>query len=190
MGSEEAKKQNQEQHNSEQHNNSQEQNQNTQNQSQTQPAPDPEKILQEKLKELGFNSLEELKALKEKAEKASKESPEDKNLKEELTKLQTQLKELESAYRTEKVRASIVASATKLGVIDPDMVVLLAKEKAEVKDGKVLVDGKTVEEFLSELKEQKPYLFRASDKEGSGAGVAKEPPKEKSTDEKLSKLLD
>lgn len=70
------------------------------------------------------------------------------------------------------------------------MVVLLAKEKAEVKDGKVLVDGKTVEEFLSELKEQKPYLFRASDKEGSGAGVAKEPPKEKSTDEKLSKLLD
>jgi len=155
-----------------------------------QPQPvDPEKLLQEKLKELGFNSLDELKALKEKAEKASKESPEDKNLKEELTKLQTQLKELETAYRTEKVRASIVASATKLGVIDPDVVVLLAKEKAEVKDGKVFIDGKPAEEFLKELKERKPYLFRASDKEGSGAGIAKEPPKEKSTDEKLAKLL-
>jgi hypothetical protein len=68
-------------------------------------------------------------------------------------------------------------------------VVLLAKEKAEVKDGKVFIDGKPAEEFLKELKERKPYLFRASDKEGSGAGIAKEPPKEKSTDEKLAKLL-
>jgi len=162
----------------------------TQPSPENQPQPvDPEKLLQEKLKELGFNSLDELKALKEKAEKASKEFPEDKNLKEELNKLQSQLKELETAYRTEKVRASIVASATKLGVIDPDVVVLLAKEKADVKDGKVFIDGKPVEEFLKELKEKKPYLFRASDKEGSGAGIAKEPPKEKSTDEKLAKLL-
>ncbi|GEM_PF-6840214 len=157
-------------------------------QNQTQPV-DPDKLLAEKLKELGFNSIEELKALKEKAEKAAKEAPEDKNLKEELSKLQNQLKELETAYRTEKVRASIVASATKLGVIDPEMVVLLAKEKAEVKDGKVFIDGKPVEDFLKELKEQKPYLFRASDKEGSGAGIAKEPLKQKSTDEKLAQLI-
>jgi len=150
---------------------------------------DTEKLFQEKLKELGFNSLEELKALKEKAEKASKESPEDESLKEELSRLQNQLKELESAYRTEKVRASLVSAATTLGVIDPDMVFLLAKEKAEVKDGKVFIEGKPAEEFLKNLKEQKPYLFKASDKEGSGAGIAKEPPKEKSTDEKLSKLL-
>ncbi len=154
------------------------------------PQPvDPEKLLAEKLKELGFNSIEELKALKEKAEKASKESPEDENLKKEFEKLQNQLNQLQTAYKTEKVRASIIASATKLGVIDPEMVVLLAREKAEVKDGKVLVDGKPVEEFLKELKEQKPYLFRASDKEGSGAGISKEPPKEKSTDEKLAKLI-
>jgi len=152
--------------------------------------PDPEKLLQEKLKELGFNSLEELKELKEKAEKASQQAPEDKKLKEELNKLQTQIKELETAYRTEKVRVSIITSATKLGVIDPDMVFLLAKEKAEVRDGKVLIDGKPVEDFLKELKEKKPYLFKASDKEGSGAGVAKEPQREKSTDEKLSKLLE
>ena len=161
------------------------------NEPNNQPAPvDPEKLLAEKLKELGFNSIEELKALKEKAEKASKESPEDKSLKEEFEKLQSQLNQLQTAYKTEKVRASIIASATKLGVIDPEMVVLLAKEKAEITDGKVLVDGKPVEEFLKELKEQKPYLFKASDKEGSGAGIAKEPPKEKSTDEKLAKLLD
>ncbi|SMO77234.1 hypothetical protein SAMN06269117_12916 [Balnearium lithotrophicum] len=165
------------------------QNQQTQT-NQTTPASNPDEILKEKLKELGFSSLEEIKALKEKVEKAHKESPEDKNLKEEFEKLQSQIKELETAYRTEKVRASIVTSATKMGVIDPDMVFLLAKEKAEVKDGKVIIDGKTPEEFLKELKEAKPYLFKASDKEGSGAGVAKEPAREKSTDEKLSKLLE
>ncbi len=183
MGSEETKKQ-------EQHTQNQ-QDQDTQNQpqSQPQPSPDPEKLFQEKLKELGFSSLEELKELKEKAEKASKNSPEDQKLKEELTRLQSQLKELETAYRTEKVRSSITSAAASLGVIDPDVVFLLAKEKAEVKDGKVLIDGKPTEDFLKELKEKKPYLFRASDKEGSGAGVAKEPPKEKSTEEKLSKLL-
>ena len=181
MGSEETKKQS---------NDSQEQNQSTQNQPQGQSASDPEKLLQEKLKELGFNSLDELKELKEKAEKLSKESPEDKNLQEEVTKLQNQLKELETAYRTEKVRASLVSAATSLGVIDPDVVFLLAKEKGEVKDGKVFIDGKSPEEFLKELKEKKPYLFRASDKEGSGAGVAKEPPREKTPQEKLSKLLE
>ena len=163
---------------------------NTVSQQEGNPQPvDPEKLLTEKLKELGFNSIEEVKELKEKAEKASQQSPEDKKLKEELSKLQTQIKELETAYRTEKVRASIITSATKFGVIDPDLVVLLAKERAEVKDGKVVVDGKPVEEFLRELKEQKPYLFKASDKEGSGAGIAKEPQREKSTDEKLAKLL-
>jgi len=100
----------------------------TQNQQQSQTAPNPDEILKEKLKELGFSSIEEIKELKEKAEKAHKESPQDKNLKEEFEKLQSQLKELETAYRTEKVRASIITSATKLGVIDPDMVFLLAKE--------------------------------------------------------------
>ncbi len=155
-----------------------------QDKKQQEPKVNPDEILAQKLKELGFNSIDDLKQLKAEYEKLTKQSQEkNKSLEEKLS-------QLENLYKTEKVRAEVLKIANQIGAIDPEDIFIYAKDKAVItEDGKVLIDNKPVEEFLKELKEKKPHWFKADDKQGSGATNVKEPKKELSPQEKLAKIL-
>jgi len=139
---------------------------------------------------LGFNSIEELKAFIEAQRKKegdftkileAKEREFQKKLEtyeKKLSELQTQLQEREQALQqkeTELKNLVITNTLTKVaaekGVLDPEVFLALTQGKAELtEDGKVVIEGKDPAEFVESLKEQKPFLFKASDKQGSGAG--------------------
>ncbi len=145
----------------------------------------PDEIVAQKLKELGFNSIDEIKKLKTEYENLVKQSQEkDKTLEEKLS-------HLENLYKTEKVRAEVLKIANQLGAIDPEDIFIFAKENAKLsEDGKILIADKTPEEFLKQLKEKKPHWFKADEKQGSGASSTKEPKKELSAKEKLAKIFE
>ena len=135
-----------------------------------------QEAVQEFIKQFGLEKPEQIKQLMEKAKQAE----------EKTTTVETLQKELESfkkAYEMEKITNAVVSAAAQMNVIDPETVMLMAKEKAQVKDGKVLIDGKPVEDFLKELKEKKPFLFKAI--EGEGSGIT--PQKSEVKNENLSK---
>jgi len=144
----------------------------------------PDEIVAKKLKELGFNSLEEVKKVKKEYEKLSKQA------KEQNKSLEEKLAQLENLYKTEKVRSEIIKLATKYNAIEPEDIFILAKENAKLtEDGKILISDKPPEEFIKELKEKRPHWFKADDKEGSGTSNVKEPKKELSPQEKLAKIF-
>jgi flagellar motor protein MotB len=144
-------------------------------QSQTQqPSIDPTKL------------LEEIQALKAELE-ALKKKPE--NTKEEEDEVKKKLKELETfkqKYYEEKVRNAILSAAKE--AVDPEAVFIFLSKKAEVsEDGRVLIDGKPVEEAVKELLEKKPYLRKVEKRKGSNPPpVAGEPKKQKSPREIFS----
>jgi hypothetical protein len=139
---------------------------------------------------LGFNSVEELKAFIETQRKKegdftkileAKEREFQKKLEtyeKKLSELQTRLQEKEQTLQqkeTELKNLVITNTLTKVaaekGVLDPEVFLALTQGKAELaEDGKVVIEGKDPAEFVESLKEQKPFLFKASDKQGSGAG--------------------
>ncbi|NPA54068.1 MAG: hypothetical protein GXO21_05305 [Aquificae bacterium] len=136
----------------------------------------------QKLKELGFNSLEEVAKLKEEYNKILKQKEHNKSLEEKLLKL-------EKLYKTEKIRSEVIKLATKYNAIEPEDLFILTKEKAEItEDGNIFIDGKPLEEFVKELKEKRPHWFKADDKEGSGTSGIKEPKRELSAREKIAKI--
>lgn len=120
-----------------------------------------QEAVQEFVKQFGLEKPEQIKELMEKAKQAEEKTT-------TVEQLQSELQNFKKAYEMEKVSNAVLSEANKMGVIDPELVMLMVKEKAEVKDGKVLVNGKSVEEFLKELKEKKPHLFKATEGEGSG----------------------
>ena len=154
-------------------------------QKQQEPKVNPDEIVAQKLKELGFNSVDEIKKLKAEYEKLTKQSQE-KN-----KSLEEKLNQLETLYKTEKVRSEILKLANKYGAIEPEDIFILAKENAKLtEDGKILISDKPPEEFIKELKEKRPHWFKADDKQGSGTTNVKEPKKELSPQEKLAKILE
>jgi len=148
---------------------------------------------------LGFNSVEELKAFVEAQRKKegdftkileTKEREFQKKLEsyeKKLSELQAQLQEKEQALQQKEtelknlvVKSTLTKLAAEKGVLDPEVVLALVSGKAELtEDGKVVIEGKPAEEFLEGLKEQKPFLFKASEKEGSGAGSNPAPASQK-----------
>ena len=123
---------------------------------------------------------EEIRQLKRELE-ALKKSPE--NTKDEEDEVKKKIKELETfkqKYYEEKVRNSIFSAAKE--AVDPEVVYLFFRNKAQVsEDGKVLIDGKPVEEAVKELLEKKPYLKKVPSRKGSNPPpVAGEPKKPKS----------
>ena len=59
--------------------------------------------------------------------------------------------------------------ASRLGAVDPKVVLALVAPKAEVtEEGKVLIEGKHAEEAIKALLSEKPYLAKASETSGSG----------------------
>jgi len=125
--------------------------------------------------------LEEIHNLKKELE-ALKKSPEG-TKQEEEDEVKRKLKELETfkqKYYEEKIRNSIISAAKE--AVDPEAVYILLKGKAELsEDGKVLVDGKPVEEAVKELLEKKPYLKKVPIRKGSNPPpIAGEPIKQKS----------
>ena len=153
-------------------------------QNQQEPKVNPDEIVAQKLKELGFNSIDEIRKLKAEYEKLTKQSQE-KN-----KSLEEKLNQLEKLYKTEKVRAEVLKTANQIGAIDPEDIFIYAKDKAVItEEGKILIEDKTVEDFLKQLKEKKPHWFKADDKEGSGTSNVKEPKKELSPQEKLAKIF-
>jgi len=77
--------------------------------------------------------------------------------------------EWRARYQETLKRSQITALAAKLGAVDPEVVLALVSDKAEVtEDGRVLIDGKPAEEALRELLSKKPYLAKASETVGSG----------------------
>ena len=153
---------------------------------------------------LGFNSLEELKAFVEAQRKKegdftkileAKEREFQKKLEayeKKLSELQTQLQEREQALQQKEaelknlvITNTLTKVAAEKGVLDPEVFLALVSGKAELTDdGKVVIEGKDLAEFVESLKEQKPFLFKASEKEGSGAGS---PPSPASKKEELLK---
>ena len=77
-------------------------------------------------------------------------------------------------YEETVKRAAITAAAARLNAVDPEVVLALVAERAEVRDGKVFINNKDVETALRELFAEKPYLVKAapagsgSPPEGSG----------------------
>ena len=142
---------------------------------------DVEAKIQEELdrraKELGFESWDDLQS--KHLERLGRYEEIIEKTKEKYSREAQKAKEEAERYRRMYeetiLRSEIRTRATEMGAVDPDVVYELMSRKAEVKDGKVLVDGKSVEEALKELFEQKPYLVKASGKEGSGAGHQAEP---------------
>ncbi|GEM_PF-3079361 len=148
---------------------------------------------------LGFSSIEELKAFVEAQRKKegdftkileAKEKEFQKKLEayeKRLKELQVQLQEREQALQqkeTELKNLVITNTLTKLaaekGILDPEVFLALTQGKAELtEDGKVMIEGKNPTEFIESLKEQKPFLFKASEKEGSGAGNQPSPASKK-----------
>ncbi len=142
------------------------------------PPMDLEKAKQEAinefLKQFGFEKPDQLKEIVEKAKQADEKTT-------TLEQLQSELQNFKKAYETEKIQNAVLSAASKMNVLDPELVMLMAKEKAKVENGKVLIDGKPVEEFLNELKQQKPHLFKAV--EGEGSGTKPQPPENKKYEE-------
>jgi len=148
---------------------------------------------------LGFNSIDELKAFVEAQRKKegdftkileAKEREFQKKLEsyeKKLAELQAQLQEKEQALQQKEtelknlvVKSTLTKLAAEKGVLDPEVFLALVSGKAEVnEDGSVLIDGKPADEFVEALKEQKPFLFKASEKEGSGAGSNPAPASQK-----------
>jgi len=134
---------------------------------------------QEQTVEIG-KLIEEIQDLKKELE-ALKKSPED--TKEEEDEVKRKLKELETfkqKYYEEKIRNSIISAAKE--AVDPEAVYIFLKGKAQIsEDGKVLIDGKPVEEAVKELLEKKPYLKKVPTRKGSNPPpIAGEPKKQKS----------
>ena len=157
------------------------------NQTQNTPSFDPTT--------LGFNSLEELKAFVEAQRKKegdftkileAKEREFQKKLEayeKKLSELQSQLQEKEQLLQQKEaelknhiITSTLTKVAAEKGVLDPEVVLALVSGKAELTEGgKVVIEGKDPSEFFESLKEQKPFLFKASEKEGSGAGSSPSP---------------
>ena len=99
---------------------------------------------------------------------------EEKQLKEkgELEKLlerkDEELSEMKQQYESQIKRSSIVTAAAN--AVDPEVVYSLLSGKAEVIDGQVRIDGKSADQAVKALLAEKPYLAKASGKEGGGAG--------------------
>jgi len=122
------------------------------------------KFLQEKF---GVSSIDEL-ALKLKAEEEQK-LKEQQKFKELAEKKEKEALEYRQKYQQTILRAEVVGKASQMGFIDPDVVLSLVRSKAIVKDdGTVEINGKSIDEYLKELAEEKPYLVKASGKQGSG----------------------
>ena len=123
------------------------------------------KFLQEKF---GVSSIDEL-ALKLKAEEEQK-LKEQQKYKELAEKKEKEALEYRQKYQQTILRAEVVGKASQMGFIDPEVVLSLVSPKAVVKeDGSIEVEGKAIDQFLKELAEAKPYLVKASGKQGSGA---------------------
>ena len=65
-------------------------------------------------------------------------------------------------YEDTVKRAEITAAAVRLNAVDPEAVLALVAERAEVRDGKVFINDKDVETALRELLAEKPYLVKAA----------------------------
>ena len=127
--------------------------------------------LDKRARELGFESWDDLQAqhlermgkyeelLEKTKEKYSREAQKAREEAERYRKL----------YEETVLRTEIKTKAVQMGAADPEVVYELLSKKAKVENGKVLVDGKPVEEALKELFEKKPYLVKASQRQGSGA---------------------
>ena len=101
---------------------------------------------------------------------------EEKQLKEkgELEKLierkDEELAAISQRYEDQLKRSNIMAAAAE--AVDPEVVYSLLAGNAQVIDGKVKIDGKPADEAVKGLLAAKPYLAKASGKEGGGAGNA------------------
>jgi len=122
------------------------------------------KFLQEKF---GVDSVDEL-ALKLKAEEEQK-LKEQQKYKELAEKKEKEALEYRQRYQQTILKAEVVGKASQMGFIDPEVVLSLVSPKAVVKeDGTIEISGKSIDEYLKELAEAKPYLVKSSGKQGSG----------------------
>ena len=119
-----------------------------------------QKRLDEFAKALGFESAEDMQMKILEREGRYEEIKE---------KLQKEANQWRQKYQEAVLRSEITIKASQAGVVDTELLMTLVRDKAQItEDGKVLVNGKALEEFLNELREKKPYLF-AQPKSGSGA---------------------
>lgn len=148
-----------------------------------QPAPDIDTLLREKLDEqaryLGYEDWDDMQT--KILEQQGKTQEYIDKLKEEYTKKllesQKQAEEFRRKYEETVIKNALLTVANGRSV-DPELVYELLSKRAVLSDGKVLIDGKSVEEAVEELLQKKPHLAKPAPP-GSGAGntSASEPQK-------------
>ncbi len=75
----------------------------------------------------------------------------------------------EAKYKAQIARSEVIAAASILNAADASDVFDLVRSKTSVEDDTVTIDGKSVKEYLTGFLKEKPYLVKASSKQGSGA---------------------
>lgn len=145
---------------------------------------DYEKILKEKF---NVQSIDELiMKLEADEEQRLKEQQKYRELAEKKEK---EVSIYKQKFQQTVLRAEVIGKSSGMGFIDPEVVLSLVQNKAVVKDdGNVLIEGKSIDEFLKELAEQKPYLLKATNKQGSGATITEFTASDIQTYEDLLKL--
>lgn len=143
--------------------------QNPQDSGQTQNL-DPQTIIDEFAKSLGFENADELQ-MKILELEGKREEYIDKlreNYTKQIAELQKQAETYKRMYEETVLKNTILSVATQKGAVDPEIVYTMIREKAVIDGDKVLIDGKSPEEAIEELLESKPYLRKASPP-GTGA---------------------
>jgi len=138
-------------------------------QDQSQPV-DPQAILDEFARSLGFESADELqmKILELEGKQQEYIDKLRENYTKQITQLQKEAETYRKMYEETVIKNTILSVATRKGAIDPEAVYTMVREKAVMESGKVLIDGKEPEKAIEELLEKKPYLKKASPP-GTGA---------------------
>jgi len=123
--------------------------------------------------------LEKIATLEKKLEELRKSPKDTEKEEDEVRKKLQELEAFRQKYYQEKIRNSILSAAKE--AVDPEAVYVFLSQKAQAtEDGRVLVDGKPVEEAVKELLEKKPYLKKVSPRKGSNPPpVVGEPQKPK-----------
>ncbi len=141
---------------------------------QHQEPQDIDAIVQQKLDEyaqyLGFESWDDMqtKILEQQGKTQEYIDKLRENYTKQITELQRQAETYKKMYEETVLKSTIVSVASQKGAIDPEIVFTMLKDRAVIDGDKVLIDGKSPEEAIEELLNQKPYLRKASPS-GTGA---------------------
>jgi len=131
---------------------------------------DVQAIIDEFARSLGFENADELQMKIFELEGKHQEYVEKlrENFTKQITELQKQAETYKRMYEETVLKNTILSIANQKGAVDPEIIYTMLKDKAIIDNGKVFIDGKSPEEAIEKLLEERPYLRKASPP-GTGA---------------------